>query len=89
MLLLVGAIEVVIALLGLPYMIGQVTFYDIGSYIRLFVYLAAAGLLPFASLRVLQRRPLGWAWMILGHIFWFSWAAVSIDFFEELLRALV
>ncbi len=76
----------VIALLGLPHMIRQVMFYDIGSYIRLFIYLAAAGLLPFASLRVLQQRPLAWAWMILGHILWFSWATVSIDFFQELLR---
>lgn len=86
LLLGLGVVEVVIALLGLPYMIRSVAFYEIGSYVRLFVYLMAAGLLPIGALKALQRRPVAWVFVMAGHIMWFSWAAASIDFFQELLR---
>lgn len=88
LLLLLAGLELVVAIIGLPQVANATEFYDIGSLIRFFIYLLAGGLLPFGIFKVLQRRPMGWVWMALANILWFSWAGASIDFFQELLGVL-
>lgn len=84
-LLLLGTAELVVAVIGLPRVANATQFYDVGSLVRFFIYVLAGGLLPFGFWKVLQRRPVGWVWMVLANILWFSWAGASIDFFQELL----
>lgn len=83
-----AALELLIAIVGLPRVASATEFYDVGSLVRFFIYLLAGGLLPFGVFKVLQRRPIGWVWMALANILWFSWAGASIDFFQEMLGVL-
>lgn len=87
-LLILAALELLIAIIGLPRVANANEFYDVGSLVRFFIYLLAGGLLPFGIFKVLQRRPIGWVWMALANILWFSWAGASIDFFQEIFQVL-
>ncbi len=88
LLLLLGSVEFILSVLQLPHIINQTNFFDIHSMIGLGLFLLAAGFLPMGITKALMQRPTGWAFLILGHIFWFSWVAVEIDVLQEILEAL-
>lgn len=87
-LLSLAALELVLAIVGLPRAAAAVSFYDVPSMVGFFIYLIAGGLLPFGMFKVLQQRPFGWVWMIAANVLWFSWAGLSIDFLQELIGIL-
>lgn len=86
LLLIVALAQFVIALVGLPRMLDQTSFFDIYSMERLGVYLIAGGLLPAGILKALQQRPTGWVWIILAQFFWFSWVTLSLDLSKVFLE---
>lgn len=85
-LLVVALAQFVIALVGLPGMLEQTSFFNLPSMERLGVYLIAGGLLPAGILKALMRRPTGWVWIILAQFFWFSWVSLSLDISKVFLE---
>lgn len=89
LLLLLGGIEFIFSVIQLPTILNQTHFFDIHSMLGLGVFLLAAGFLPVGITKALMQRPTGWAFLILGHIFWFSWVAVEIDVLQEILQTVI